>query len=108
MISTPTLSFHEHNTRTRVPQMLARLEAGASMALVTDAGTPGISDPGVELVRRAAAVDTGRSDTWSQCAAGRGSGFGFPLEPLTIFGFPPARSKDRETWLERLRVCNNP
>ena len=50
-ISTPALSFHEHNTRTRIPQLLARLEAGAGVALVTDAGTPGISDPGGEAHR---------------------------------------------------------
>ena len=49
-ISTPTLSFHQHNTRGRVPQLVARLQQGASIALVTDAGTPGVSDPGVELV----------------------------------------------------------
>ena len=52
-ISTPTLSFHQHNIRTRVPQLLARLEAGKNVALVTDAGTPGVSDPGVELVEHA-------------------------------------------------------
>ena len=50
-IATPTVSFHEHNTRTRIPQLLTRLKAGAAVALVTDAGTPGISDPGCEFVR---------------------------------------------------------
>src|SRR5829696_7979745 len=52
-IPTPTVSFHEHNTRVRLPQLLTRLQGGDSIALVTDAGTPGISDPGVELVRSA-------------------------------------------------------
>ena len=60
-IPTPTLSFHAHNSRARLPQLLARLERGDSVALVTDAGTPGISDPGVELVaacrERGIAVD---------------------------------------------------
>src|SRR5438045_4076492 len=52
-ISTPTVSFHEHNTRSRVPQLLSRLTAGESVAIVTDAGTPGVSDPGLELVQAA-------------------------------------------------------
>jgi 16S rRNA (cytidine1402-2'-O)-methyltransferase len=102
-ISTPTVSFHEHNTRARLPQLLARLEGGESIALVTDAGTPGISDPGVELVRRCAergiTVDPipGASAPLVAAVAS-----GFPLEPITIFGFAPARAKDRKAWLERL------
>ena len=54
-IATRTISFHEHNTRTRVPQLVARLEGGDSIAVVTDAGMPGISDPGVELVQEVVA-----------------------------------------------------
>ncbi len=57
VIATSTLSFHEHNSRSRIPRLLARLEAGQRVALVTDAGTPGISDPGIELVR--ACIDAG-------------------------------------------------
>ena len=49
-IDTPMLSFHEHNSRLRMPQLIDRLERGASVALVTDAGTPGVSDPGPDLV----------------------------------------------------------
>src|SRR5690348_3844312 len=49
-ISTPTTSFHEHNTRSRMPQLIGKLRAGGSVAVVTDAGTPGVSDPGMELV----------------------------------------------------------
>ena len=45
-ISTPTTSFHEHNAHQRTRVLLERLTAGQSVALVTDAGTPGISDPG--------------------------------------------------------------
>src|SRR5262249_8451779 len=43
-IPTPTISFHEHNARSRTPQLLSRLRAGDSIAIVTDAGTPGLSD----------------------------------------------------------------
>jgi 16S rRNA (cytidine1402-2'-O)-methyltransferase len=100
-ISTPTVSFHEHNTRSRVPDLIRRLEGGKSVALVTDAGTPGVSDPGVELVR--ACIDAqipvdpvpGVSAPLAAAVAS-----GFPLELLTIFGFPPHRSKDRTAWFK--------
>ncbi len=104
-IPTPTLSFHEHNTRTRVPQVLARLERGEKVALVSDAGTPGISDPGAELVQacwmKGFPVDPipGASAPLAAAVAS-----GFPLDPLTIFGFAPVRSKDRKPWLERLQT----
>jgi len=103
-ISTPTISFHEHNSRTRVPQLMARLEAGARVALVSDAGTPGIADPGIALVQacwqRSIPVDPVPGACASLAAA---VASGFPLEPLTIFGFAPARSKDRGKWLERIQ-----
>ena len=107
-ITTPTLSFHEHNTRSRMPQILARLEAGESVALVTDAGTPGISDPGVELVRacidRGIPVDPipGASAPLTAAIAS-----GFPLEPMTIYGFAPARAKDRKTWLREVAAVRH-
>ena len=100
-ISTPTLSFHEHNSRSRLPQLLARLERGESIALVTDAGTPGVSDPGVELV--AAAVEKGIPiDPIPGASAPLVAGIasGFALEPLTILGFQPHRSNARLTWLK--------
>ena len=52
-ISSRTISFHQHNTRSRLPQLVSRLEAGENVAVVTDAGTPGVSDPGLELVQAA-------------------------------------------------------
>src|SRR5436189_140084 len=58
-IHTPTVSYYEHNKLVRGPQLLRRLAEGGSVALVTDAGTPGISDPGFMLVRDARAGDTG-------------------------------------------------
>jgi len=98
-VSTPTLSFHEHNYRSRTPQLLARLAAGEDVALVTDAGTPGISDPGVELVQACIAagiaVDPipGPSAPLAAAVAS-----GFPLHSLTILGFPPVRAKERSAW----------
>jgi 16S rRNA (cytidine1402-2'-O)-methyltransferase len=99
-IPTPTISFHEHNTRSRLPQLISRLRHGDSVALVTDAGTPGISDPGVELVQ--ACIESGIPvdpvpGVSAPLAAAVASGF--PLIPLTIWGFPPHRAKDRNMWL---------
>jgi 16S rRNA (cytidine1402-2'-O)-methyltransferase len=54
-ISKPTLSYHEHNERERTAQLIERLKAGATVALVSDAGTPLVSDPGFRLVREAIA-----------------------------------------------------
>jgi 16S rRNA (cytidine1402-2'-O)-methyltransferase len=104
-IQTSVLSFHEHNTRTRIPQLLARLTAGASIALVSDAGTPGISDPGVELIRacsnQSIPVDPIPGPSAPIAAAVVS---GFPLEPLTIHGFVPARSQARKRWLEEVQA----
>jgi 16S rRNA (cytidine1402-2'-O)-methyltransferase len=96
-----TVSFHEHNARSRVPRLIARLEAGESVAIVTDAGTPGVSDPGLELVQaaieRGIAVDPipGASAPLTALIAS-----GFPMVPFTVFGFAPGRAKARLEWLE--------
>ena len=50
-IDTPRTSYHDHNERSKAPQLIARMQAGEDVALVTDAGSPGISDPGFYLVR---------------------------------------------------------
>jgi 16S rRNA (cytidine1402-2'-O)-methyltransferase len=103
-IATPSTSFHQHNVRTRLPHLISRLQAGKSIALVTDAGTPGVSDPGVELVEACInaqiPVDSvpGPSAPLTAAVAS-----GFPLIPLTIFGFPPRRSKDRKSWLSSVK-----
>jgi 16S rRNA (cytidine1402-2'-O)-methyltransferase len=100
-ITSRTVSFHEHNARSRVPRLIERLEAGESVAIVTDAGTPGVSDPGLELVQaaigRGIAVDPipGASAPLTALIAS-----GFPMVPFTVFGFAPSRSKARLEWLE--------
>jgi 16S rRNA (cytidine1402-2'-O)-methyltransferase len=95
-ISTPTISFHEHNARARLPALIRRLQAGSSVALVTDAGTPGVSDPGVELVQACISegipVDPvpGASALLTAIV-----GSGFAATPLSFLGFPPSKAKDR-------------
>ena len=99
-IATRTMSFHEHNSRSRVPQLISRLEAGQSIAIVTDAGTPGVSDPGLELVKEA--IDRGiRVDPIPGASAPLTAliASGFDMMPFTVFGFAPNRSNDRIKWL---------
>ena len=99
-IHTPTLSFHAHNSHARLPQLLRRLGAGESMALVTDAGTPGVSDPGAELVaacrQEGLTVDPIPGPSAALVAA---VGSGFPLNSVTLLGFPPSKAKARAEWL---------
>ena len=102
-IHTPTLSFHAHNSHARMPQLIARMKAGESVALVTDAGTPGISDPGAELVAACRAADVPVDPIPGASAAVVAAvGSGFPLNSVTFLGFPPTKAKARKTWLEGL------
>lgn len=99
-ITTPLLSFHAHNAHQRTPRLLSDLRAGRHIALVTDAGTPGVSDPGVELVAACRAADIAVDPipgASAPLAAALASGF--PMIPLTILGFPPHGASDRSAWM---------
>ena len=103
-IATPLLSVHEHNERRVSTAVLDRLAHGESVALVSDAGTPGISDPGATLVARCAAAGIhGGADSRRQ--RGDGRAFSAPdstASRFTFAGFPPVRAKDRKLWLAQL------
>ena len=105
-ITTPTTSLHEHNEQKKTATLLARLGAGGSIALVSDAGTPTVSDPGQRLIQAAAAAGVrvepipGPSAILATLAAS-----GFPADSFLFLGFPSTRSKDRKKWFERLRVA---
>lgn len=103
-ISTPLISVHEHNERERVPQLLAELQAGKTIALVSDAGTPLISDPGFQLVRaaRARGVKTVAVPGPSSVMAAL-SIAGLPTDRFTFEGFLPAKSAARRKRLEELK-----
>jgi 16S rRNA (cytidine1402-2'-O)-methyltransferase len=99
-IQTPLLSLHEHNERQRAKAILERLGQGQSVALVTDAGTPGISDPGAELVR--SVRDAGYPVTpvpGASAVSAALSVAGVSGEGFVFAGFPPSRSNDRKRWL---------
>jgi len=106
-IATPTTSLHEHNERQKTAAILKRLETGEDIALVSDAGTPTVSDPGESLVRAALAAGI-RVEPVPGPSAGIAalSASGFPSEAVLFLGFPPTRSKDRKRWFERARVAD--
>jgi 16S rRNA (cytidine1402-2'-O)-methyltransferase len=99
-ISTRTTSLHEHNERTRTPALIERLQAGESIALVSDAGTPIVSDPGSMLVAAAHASGIRVEPIPGPSAVVAAiSAAGFPEIGFVFLGFPPSRSKDRKQWL---------
>jgi 16S rRNA (cytidine1402-2'-O)-methyltransferase len=96
-------SFHEHNERARVPRVLERLQAGASVALVSDAGTPLVSDPGATLVRAAIEAGIEVIAVPGPCAAIAAlSTSGLSAGRFAFEGFLPARSAARRRTLESL------
>jgi 16S rRNA (cytidine1402-2'-O)-methyltransferase len=102
-ISTRTTSLHEHNERSKTKSLVAQLLAGDSIALVSDAGTPVISDPGVHLVAEAHRAGISVQPVPGPNAAIAAlSVSGLPHNEFLFVGFPPPRSSDRKRWLERL------
>ena len=102
-IDTPVLSVHEHNEGARVARLVQRLAAGDSVALVTDAGTPGISDPGATLV--AAVREAGfrvEPIPGASAVATAISAAGMRSEGFCFHGFAPIKSKDRKLWFTAL------
>jgi 16S rRNA (cytidine1402-2'-O)-methyltransferase len=102
-ISKPLLSLHEHNEARRVPALLARLGAGERVALVSDAGTPLLSDPGYELVRRAAAAGFEVSAIPGPSAITTALAIaGLPTDRFCFEGFLPPRQSERRAALQAL------
>ena len=102
-ISTPILSVHEHNEKARVERIIARLAKGESVALVTDAGTPGISDPGAALVAAIRGAGfTVEPIPGANAVAAAISASGITSHGFTFLGFPPIRGKDRKQWFADL------
>ena len=102
-IRTPAVSYFEHNEDRRTPELVEKILAGAQIALVTDAGTPGISDPGYRLVRRAleAGLRVGAIPGPSAVTAAL-SISGLPTDRFTFEGFLPAKPASRQKELRLL------
>ncbi|MEJ2106974.1 MAG: 16S rRNA (cytidine(1402)-2'-O)-methyltransferase [Acidiferrobacteraceae bacterium] len=100
-IATTTTSFHEHNEAEKVGQLVDRLRAGEDIALISDAGTPLVNDPGYRLVR--AARDDGLRVVAvpGPCAAIAAlSVSGLPTDEFVFAGFPPPRREARRRWFQ--------
>ena len=103
-IHTPTVSYYEHNKLVRGPQLLRRLAEGGSVALVTDAGTPGISDPGFLLVRDARAAGAAVVPVPGPSAVVTAlSAAGVPGDRFVFDGFLPVKPGRRLNRLKALR-----
>jgi 16S rRNA (cytidine1402-2'-O)-methyltransferase len=102
-ISTPTISYHEHNERDRAAKLIEELKQGARIAVVSDAGTPGISDPGSVLVREAITAGVpviaipGANAALSALIAS-----GLPTDDFHFLGFLPEKAGARRTRLEAI------
>ena len=103
-ISTRTTSYHEHNEMTRAPELIVELEQGGRIALVTDAGMPGISDPGFRLIALAirhhipVVPVPGASAFLAALVAS-----GLPTDAFRFSGFLPAKRGQRRAFLESIR-----
>ena len=108
-ISTSTTSLHEHNEQARTPVLIDRLLAGDSIAIVSDAGTPVISDPGSRLVaeahRQSIRVEPIPGPSAVVAAV---SATGFTGDGFLFGGFPPFRSNARKKWLREFGDVKRP
>lgn len=102
-VHTPLLSLHEHNERARIPQILRMLDAGKVVALVSDAGTPAISDPGATLINAAVAAGHRVVAVPGPSAVTAAIGLAaFPAESFVFVGFLPRRRAERMRLLASL------
>jgi 16S rRNA (cytidine1402-2'-O)-methyltransferase len=103
-ITTPLTSYHDHVEHEKAPRLVERLQAGEDVALISDAGTPGIADPGYRLVvaAHAAGIRVTPIPGPSVVVAAL-SAAGVPTDRFAFEGFVPARAAERQTFFERLR-----
>ncbi|HCK91427.1 MAG TPA: 16S rRNA (cytidine(1402)-2'-O)-methyltransferase [Gammaproteobacteria bacterium] len=104
-IQTPCFSCHDHNELERVEQMIGYLSRGESIALVSDAGTPLISDPGFKLVRALVAEGFKVVPVPGACAITTALvASGLPSDRFGFYGFPPAKQSARLKWYDDLKA----
>lgn len=103
-VQKPMIALHEHNERERVERVLKELQAGKDLALISDAGTPLISDPGYIVVREARKLGIKVSPIPGPCALVTAlSAAGLPTDRFLFAGFLPARRAGRKAVLESLK-----
>jgi 16S rRNA (cytidine1402-2'-O)-methyltransferase len=102
-IDTRAWALHEHNEDSQIDMVIEHLNTGASAALITDAGTPLISDPGYRLVRACHGAGVRVSTVPGPCAVTAAlSVSGLPTDRFQFVGFPPSKSGARQKWLQPL------
>jgi len=104
-IKTPTISYHEHNERARTPELIERLEKGQQVALVADAGTPGVSDPAYRIVH--AAIEKGITIVPLPGATALIGGLvasGLPVDSFLFLGFLPHKKNARLARLAEIKA----
>ena len=103
-IAKPLLSYFQFNEAKRSEEIIARLQRGEKVALVTDAGSPGISDPGERVVRAAVGAGLRVESVPGPCALVAGlTASGLPTEEFHFIGFLPHKAGQRRRELERLK-----
>lgn len=104
-IKTPMTSYHEHNKYEKATELVAKLVEGKNIAVITDAGTPGISDPGEELVKQCYEAGVTVVPVPGACAAINAViASGLPTRRFSFEAFLPADKKERKYILEELKV----
>lgn len=104
-IKTPMTSYHEHNKYEKAEELVAKLVEGKNIAVITDAGTPGISDPGEELVKQCYEAGIKVIPVPGACAAVNAViASGLPTRRFSFEAFLPADKKERKYILEELKV----
>ena len=105
-IAKPTISCHEHNEHARATELIQSIKAGTAIALVSDAGTPAISDPGAHLVREAIAAGVPVIPIpGANAAIGALIASGLPSGQFQFLGFLPEKPGARRTYLEKLAAA---
>ncbi len=104
-IKTPTISYHQHSSESKVKEVIDLLARGKNLALVSDAGTPGISDPGGRLIQ--AVIERLGSEVAIESVPGPSaitaalSISGIPTDKFVFMGFPPHK-KGRQTFIKKI------
>lgn len=103
-ITTPLTAVHDHNEEHKINAIIQKLQQGENVALISDAGTPLISDPGFRLVRAAQQVGIRVTPIPGACAAIAAlSSVGLPSDRFLFVGFLPAKTSQRQAQLEQLK-----
>ena len=110
-IKTPTISYHQHSQLKKVEYIIRLLKEGKDLALVSDAGTPGISDPGNKLIEKMTEVEPSSFKIVSipgvSALTAAASISGFPMDKFVFMGFPPAKKK-RKRFFEEVAGSRHP